>query len=138
METTDEYARFEPLSQQDIIDLLRTNEVGRVAWNRADGPVILPVAYAYADRAVAFSTAEDGLLAELASGGAVAFQIDEFDVGTGTGWSVLVRATAARITDPGEIAAWDRRLPTPWAPGPRHVMIRLDPVAVTGRIVVRG
>lgn len=135
---TDEYARFEPLSQQDVTDLLRTHEVGRVAWNSSGGPVILPVAYAFAHGTLAFRSAGDGLLAELANRTEVAFQLDEFDVETAIGWSVLVRAVSTRVTDPGEIADWLRRLPTPWAPGPRAVAIRLDPVQITGRVIVRG
>lgn len=138
MTTPGEYARFEPLSEQDVIDLLRTHEVGRVAWNSAEGLAIVPVAYAFARGALAFRTAPDGSLAELADHADAAFQTDEFDVETATGWSVLVRAVASRVTEPTEVADWLSRLPAPWAPGVRDVVIRLDPVLLTGRTVVRG
>lgn len=138
MTTADEYARFEPLSQHDVIDLLRTHEVGRVGWTSVEGPVILPVAYAFARGALAFRTAPTGRLAELADRTDAAFQVDEFDVGTATGWSVLVRAVSTRVTEPSEVVDWLNRLPVPWAPGSREVVIRLDPVRLTGRTIVRG
>jgi hypothetical protein len=64
--------------------------------------------------------------------------LDEFDVETAVGWSVLVRAVSTRVTEPDEIADWLSGLPTPWAPGPRGMVIRLDPLQPTGRMIVRG
>lgn len=134
----EDYARFEALGHQDVADLLRTHEVGRIAWNSSEGPVILPVAYAFDRDSVAFRTAVHGLLSELANPTDIAFQVDEFDVETATGWSVLVRAISAAVTEPGEVGHWLNRLPTPWAPGPRDLVIRLDPVQLSGRMIVRG
>lgn len=134
----EEYARFEPLSRQDVADLLRTHEVGRIGWNSSQGPVILPVAYAFDRNRLAFRTAAHGLLSELVDPTDTAFQVDEFDVETATGWSVLVRATSVRVTQPDEVAHWLSRLPAPWAPGPRDIVIQLDPVQLSGRTIVRG
>lgn len=132
------WGRFETLPEREAMDLLRTHQVGRVAWETAAGPVILPVAYAWSDGLIAFRTAGSGPLAQLATPTDVAFQIDEFEVETATGWSVLLRATTARVTAPEETAAWQRLLPEPWAPGERDLIIRLTPRSISGRVVVRG
>jgi len=118
--------------------LLRTHEVGRVAWETAQGPVILPVAYAWQDGVVGFRTADRGTLATLAQPTEVAFQIDDYDVGTATGWSVLMTATTSRETVPGAVARWHELLPAPWAPGDRDWVIVLTPDSVSGRIVARA
>lgn len=138
MDTGDDFARFDAVTKDEATDLLRTHQVGRVAWDSAEGPVILPVAYAWRDGAIAFRTADFGALAALVNQTDVAFQIDEFDMATATGWSVLVRATSSAVTQATEIVGWLTRLPAPWAPGDREILIRLDPVSVTGRVVSRG
>lgn len=138
MEAGEEYGRFDALSEEEATDLLRTHQVGRIAWEGAEGPVILPVAYAWRCGAVAFRTADWGALAALAAETEVAFQIDEFDVGTATGWSVLVRARSRAVTESTEVVGWLTLLPDPWAPGTREILIRLDPISVTGRAVARG
>lgn len=129
--------RFEALPEHEAMELLRTHQVGRVAWASSSGPVILPVAYAWSDGLIAFRTAGDGVLSELATPTDVAFQIDEFDVETATGWSVLLRATTARVIAQEETASWHRLL-SPWAPGHRDLVIRLTPRSVSGRIVMRA
>lgn len=138
MEEQHGYARFEPLTDDESVDLLRTHEVGRVAWDGPDGPVILPVAYAYSDGLVAFRTAAAGVLARLAEATDVAFQIDDFDIDTATGWSVMMRARSRAVTDTAERERWREALPVPWASGARDLVIRLDPVELTGRVVVRS
>lgn len=133
----DGYARFEPLGAGEIAELLRTHEIGRVAWQGAAGLVVLPVAYAAAGDLVAFRTAPGTALADLAEPTPAVLQLDEFDVETGTGWSVLVRGTTAEVTDRVASAHWRTRLPAPWAPGPRDLTIVLHVTEATGRVVVR-
>ncbi|WP_432557449.1 pyridoxamine 5'-phosphate oxidase family protein [Granulicoccus sp. GXG6511] len=130
--------RFEALPESEVMALLRTHQIGRVAWEAAKGPVILPVAYAWSDGLIAFRTAAGSALAELATPTDVAFQIDEFDVETATGWSVLMSATTTRVTSPEEIVSWHDLLPEPWAPGGRDWVIRLTPRSISGRVVARA
>lgn len=132
------HARFERLPGPEATALLRTHQVGRVAWESAEGPVILPVAYAWAEERIAFRAGSNSLLAALAHSTEVAFQIDEFDVDTGTGWSVLVRGVTDQVTDTATQQWWAPLLPEPWAPGAREVLIRLTAHQVSGRVVVRA
>lgn len=131
------YARFESLPVREADELLRTHRIGRVAWRSADGLLVLPVAYAWHDGVIGFRTAPGGVLARLVEATHIAFEVDDFDIETGTGWTVLVRGMARGIDDAYR-AAWHARLPDPWAPGPRDLVIRVNPVIITGRVVARA
>ncbi len=132
------YAHFDPLPPDEAGDLLRTHHIGRVAWHGVNGLLVLPVAYAWHDGVIAFRTAPGGALARLTEATEIAFEVDDFDLETGTGWAVLVRGVARGVSDAEERAAWQTRLPEPWAPGPRDLVIQVDPVITTGRVVVRA
>jgi hypothetical protein len=65
----------------------------------------------------------------------VAFEVDDIDESTGTGWSVVVTGHA-HTTAPSALArstACDEAEPQPWAPGPRSSLIRISPDRITGR-----
>jgi hypothetical protein len=38
--------RFEPIGRQQCLDLIESHHVGRIAWQAADLPQILPITYA--------------------------------------------------------------------------------------------
>jgi len=77
----------------------------------------LPVTYVLQSRSILFRTSPDAALADLRGGQPVAFEIDEPDATTRTGWSVLVQGQAR----PMRIQLLSRlRLqpkPLPWTPG---------------------
>ena len=70
--------------------------------------------------------------------GVVAFETDEIDPATSTGWSVTVVGRIQEITDLLEIERLDAAL-TPWAPGERDHFLKIIPEVVTGRrLTARG
>jgi len=128
--------RFTELPLARCEELLATHRTGRVAWNAPDGPEVLPVTYAYDTGRVVFRTSPFGALSELARGSTVAFQIDEVDAEAGAGWSVLVRGTAAGITEPHDLVnLWTKDGLEPWATGIRNLFIAVTPRTITGRAV---
>ena len=114
--------------------LLADAVVGRVVWEAEPGLTALPVAYGvHVDGRLGFRAAAGTILAELAAGAdpvPVAFEVDDLDAATLTGWSVLVRGSAQ---------AWRGGFPTglcrPWAPGERSVGVQITPRSFSGRIV---
>lgn len=91
----------------------------------------LPVAYGvHHDGRIGFLTGETGLLSELMRPTEVAFQVDDLDGETLTGWSVLVNGTAQE---------WQGEFPQglcrPWAPGTRTLAVELNPHRLSGRSV---
>jgi nitroimidazol reductase NimA-like FMN-containing flavoprotein (pyridoxamine 5'-phosphate oxidase superfamily) len=79
--------------------------VGRVAFVDAGEPVVLPVNHAVSGRRVVFRTARGALLHEALMDRPVAFEVDDFDAGRRTGWSVLVRGRATLADDTDELDA---------------------------------
>jgi nitroimidazol reductase NimA-like FMN-containing flavoprotein (pyridoxamine 5'-phosphate oxidase superfamily) len=122
------------MTGEECARLLSDGRVGRLGVI-ADGElVILPVNYVYDGEAVVFRT-DAGLKLQSAPQRHVAFEVDDVDEETGTGWSVLIRGYAREIT-----RAIDRRseallrLPvTPFAPGEKSHWIEIVPETVTGR-----
>ena len=122
------------LDEQECLDLLRDQRVGRVAWCAPDGPVVLPVNYRFEDGRVVFRTSAHSELARHFQPGPAAFQIDSFDEFVLAGWSVLVRGRA-------ELLEWDQLpdqddRPEPWAAGSRNVYVVITAEKVTGRRVL--
>lgn len=118
-----------PIATDDCALLLGERVVGRVAWASSGGIVVLPVNYVYADGRILIRVAEGSLPAELAEAGEVAFEVDDIDEETGTGWSVLVRGHARRHAGAADT------LPRPWAPGERTLLLEIEPTALSGRSV---
>ena len=107
--------------------LARTQEpdAGRVTHTRGVRLAML----AQSD-AVSASDVRHAVLGELAEPIEAAFQVDDLEADTLTGWSVLVRGTAE---------AWRGEFPDalcrPWAPGERTNGIQITPHSYSGRIV---
>ncbi|OYO22029.1 hypothetical protein CGZ93_08890 [Enemella dayhoffiae] len=131
----EESGRFSALAVDECLELLRTHQIGRIGWQGSEGPTILPVTYLVHAGRVLFRTSADGVLAELERGGEVAFEVDDFDLDTQTGWSVVVRGGAAAPVDLRDVPGG---LPEPWAGGARDQVICLSIERITGRIVSRG
>lgn len=128
--------RFSALPSTECLALVRSHTIGRVAWNTTDGPQILPVTYVFRDGQIVFRTSPYGALSELRNVRQVAFQVDEFDVTTRSGWSVLVRGHARAATHPDELAGlWQEPEPIPWATGSRTLFITISPEQLSGRVI---
>ncbi|SDB84210.1 Nitroimidazol reductase NimA, pyridoxamine 5'-phosphate oxidase superfamily [Raineyella antarctica] len=130
---------FEALEPEDCRALLRTQEVGRVAWTSADaGILVLPVNYAMRGDLVVFRTSRDSVLADLAEGREVAFQVDDVDVETGNGWSVMAQGESATPKPGPELDELEKDGPEPWAIGDRDLLITLRVRQISGRVVDRS
>jgi len=128
---------WQELTKGECFGLLARHQVGRVAVVDDCGPVVFPVNFVLDRCMVVFRTDEGTKLDAAAAGSQVAFEIDGFDAGAHTGWSVVVRGEAVEVTDPGELARL-RRLPLfPWAPGARSRYVRILPSKLTGRQITR-
>ncbi|MFI8260912.1 MULTISPECIES: helix-turn-helix domain-containing protein [unclassified Streptomyces] len=125
-----------PLDETECRRLLGTHGVGRIAIFTPEGPAVLPVNYLTAGSDVAFRTSAEAVTAR-AAGTEAAFEIDNIDDVTATGWSVLAVGELAAVTDPEEIHHLDSTARSqPWAGGPRGHWMKLTPARITGRRVV--
>ena len=114
---------------------LEDGVIGRVAMMVAGEPVILPVNYRYVAGGVVFRTARGEKADAAMMNHPVAFEIDEWDVATHQGWSVLVKGTAYEV-DADHPALVEAATLRPWAGGVEHdIWVRITPNEITGRYV---
>ena len=117
-------------------ELMGSTSVGRVAFVDEDGPAVLPVNYVLDGDTVLFRTSPANTIGRHLNYATVAFEVDEFDDYTQSGWSVLLRGVASFVGD--DELARDQRRPFPWVEGVRPLVIRVTPVSVTGRRLLPG
>ena len=123
---------FTRLSGEECRLLVRSRAVGRVAWAAASGVQVLPVSYTVTADRIAFATSPDSVMQAFLQPIDVAFEIDDVEEDTATGWSVVVRGRASGYTD----AAPDGvQLPRPWVPGEHRLIVVIEPSSYTGRAV---
>ena len=128
---------LEVLAEEECQALLESRRVGRVAVSVGAIPAVFPVNYAMAEGAVHFLTAEGTKLAAAVRGAVVAFEVDEIDEADHRGWSVLVVGEAHTVEGADADRVMGRAGPTPWAPGPRHHLVRIGAEFVSGRRIGR-
>lgn len=121
------------MERAECVQLLaRGSYLGRVAFVRDGLAHVIPVNYVVDAEAVMLRTAEGTSLSGL-EGQAVAFEVDETTPMRHSGWSVLARGTAGRVTDEATLThlrhstlrAWGRRAADCW--------IRIPIESITGR-----
>ena len=122
------------LTEADCLDLLRSCDVGRIAFELESVIEIFPVNYGVEGEIIIFRT-DPGTKLTAVRNLAVSFEVDRWDRESGIGWSVVVKGRAEEITEnPGRVAEHLRSVPVhPAAPGDRHHWIGIKPVEITGR-----
>jgi uncharacterized protein len=129
---------FDAIGRQQCLDLVESHHLGRVAWQAADRPQILPVTYAMHEGSVYFRTAPDSILAELAQPTSVALEVDELDQQNRSGWSIVMHGRTSAVSEPDALDdLWASDSLVPWASGNRTLFIRIRPERVSGRVVRR-
>jgi uncharacterized protein len=125
---------MEDLSPVECEDLLAARHFGRIGVIAHGQPIIFPVNYVFADGRVALRT-DPGTKLAAAAQGQVAFEVDEIDESSRTGWSVLVTGVGYEVTDALDATSVaTRRFPVDtWAPGQKSRWIRIEPKQVSGR-----
>jgi len=135
MPVVDARTWIEHLSIQDCWELLDAAAVGRVGVIIDDAPVIFPVNYVVDDRSIVFRTDPGAKLDALGRTPSVCFEVDETQVVSKTGWSVLVKGQATEITTAAEARSVADLSLEFWTIGPKTHWVRITPGEVTGRRV---
>lgn len=128
---------LEAMSHRESIAMLAGASVGRVVFTVAALPAIVPVTFAVYGDAIVMRTSAGTRLALAADHGVLAFEADDVDAVTRTGWSVVVTGIAELVTDPVQRGVI-HGLVEPFAPGHNDVCVWLPMAVVTGRRVAAG
>ena len=125
------------LSHPRSIELLESVPVGRIAFVTDEGPIVLPVNYAWHEGTIVFRTLDRDLQASI-DGQVVCFEVDDWSAETRTGWSVVVRGLAREVTQWAEREQLESIGLVPWARDQwRPRWIRVEPTEITGRELLR-
>jgi uncharacterized protein len=121
------------LSREQCLRLMATVPVGRIIYTRQAMPAVELVNFTIDGRDVVIRTGPSGKLAAAVSGAVVAFEADDFDPVTHSGWSVTVVGHAREVTDPSDIRTLRITGPDPWVPGNQPCFIRITSGTLNGR-----
>lgn len=126
---------MQPLTRDEALALLARAGFGRIVFSHHALPAIRPVNHILDGGSIVVRTHEGAALNALVRGAGVdgvvvAYEADEIDPVTRTGWSVIATGYATAVTDPAELDRY-RVLLRPWVGGRRDHAIRVRPVEVT-------
>jgi nitroimidazol reductase NimA-like FMN-containing flavoprotein (pyridoxamine 5'-phosphate oxidase superfamily) len=121
------------LTRQQALRLLANGVIGRVVFVDAAMPAVQPVNYMLDNGEIIFRTANGAKLAAALRQSVVAFEVDEIDLRTRTGWSVVCLGQAYEITDPDRLAALREKMPEPWVEDHTTHTIAIPLHTITGR-----
>lgn len=122
------------LDRQECERLLAEAIVGRIGFNFAGHPVILPVTFRFFDGEIIFRTGKGQKLHGVAADKPVAFEVDKWDAWERKGWSVLVLGTASEIIDYEDFMEAEELNLQPWADSDEQDRwVRITPNKMTGR-----
>lgn len=124
------------LARPECLRLLARAHVGRVVFTEGALPAIQPVNHMIDGGEVVFRTAGGGKLVAATRNAIVAFEVDEIDPGTRTGWSVVGVGPAYEVTDIERLVRLAQPDRLPWAPGRTEHTVAIDLVQLTGRRLV--
>lgn len=128
---------FTRLGREECLRLLASVPVGRLIFTVNALPTARPMNFALVNGLIVLRAAARSAISQKVAGAVVAFEADELDAATGSGWSVVVTGRAELVTDPAAVARY-RAVPlVPWAPGVRDQFVTVTTELVEGRRVRR-
>ena len=123
------------IGREECLRLLSAAPIGRIAVSRDALPSILPVNFVLRDEAVLFASGSGSKALAVAHGDVIAFEVDDFEVGSRTGWSVLVVGRAEEVDRREREWADVGDALQPWVGRWASYLFRLPTVRMTGRQV---
>jgi nitroimidazol reductase NimA-like FMN-containing flavoprotein (pyridoxamine 5'-phosphate oxidase superfamily) len=128
----------ELLEETECLRLISPGRIGRLAYSRPDGPVVLPVNYKLHEGTIVFRTGQDSPVGDdLRTGIAeaeykVAFEIDSLGIADREGWFVFIHGAAHHVDSDAERASVLQAGVEPWPAGKREHFVRIIPTLITG------
>ena len=124
---------LQQLSREECLMLMASVPVGRIIYTRRALPAVELVNFALDYGDIVIRTDPSGKLAAAARGAVVAFEADQLDLATQSGWSVTAIGPSREVTDAAEIGRLREIGLGTWAPGAREHFIRISPQLMNGR-----
>lgn len=129
---TNASSEIECLDLKQCLTLLRSQAVGRLVFTEQALPAIRLVNYSMPGSRIVLRLGRSKWVARL-DRSVVAFEVDDYDIGARTGWSVVIVGRARLIVDVDELVSLSDPATRSWAPGPRDQVLAIDMERVSGR-----
>lgn len=126
--------RLTELTRTRSIGLLASVSFGRVVFTYHALPAIRPVSHVVEGEEVILRSYPGSAVVPPAADRAeviVAYEADEIDAVTGTGWTVVVTGTARLVRDPADVSHYDKVL-RPWVADEMSQVVSIHPEIVMG------
>ncbi|MFD2420438.1 pyridoxamine 5'-phosphate oxidase family protein [Amycolatopsis pigmentata] len=124
------------LDRDDALKLLAGVGFGRIVFTEHALPAIRPINHVIDDGDVIIRS-HAGAALNSSVNTVVAYEADDIDPLTHTGWSVIVTGIARAVTDPDAITRYERIL-RPWVDHAMDRVLRIHPEFVTGFTLTDG
>lgn len=124
---------IELLTHSECFALLATIPVGRVVYSDRAMPMIVPVNFSLAGSDVIVRTGRRSRLAMHAPGNVVAFEVDDIDMASRSGWSIVLTGVIRLVRDPDELVRLDELQLAAWGATEFDSYLSLRPDVVSGR-----
>ncbi|WP_409332751.1 pyridoxamine 5'-phosphate oxidase family protein [Trujillonella humicola] len=125
------------LSGAECRRLLASVPIGRLAFTVGALPTIEPVHFAVRGEEVLIPARRGGKVEAASRGAVVAFEVDDYDPGDRTGWSVTVVGPSRVLSDAAEVTALHAGGLVPWTSAAESCVIALRITRITGRHLAR-
>ena len=125
----------EILSESECWELLDHAAVGRLAVDIAGQPDIFPINFVVDKRGIVFRSAAGTKLAGAVLNRLVAFEIDGYEPGDRSAWSVVVKGHGREPSTLDELVGLDDLGVEPWVDASKSRWLAITPREITGRRV---
>jgi len=129
---------LEILDRQASLRLLASATIGRIAVTIGALPVVLPVNFRLVDDRIVFRTGIGTKFDAATRNTVVAFEADDIEPMSHTGWRVLVTGIAREVTDLLERDALAAANIPRWAPTGDDRLVGVSTEMTSGRRIVAG
>ncbi len=124
---------LEVLDRGDCLRLLASATIGRVGISVGALPVVLPVNFRLVDERIVFRTGIGTKLDAATANSVVAFEVDDFEPVSHTGWSVVVAGIAHEVVDHAALDALHSSDIPRWALSGESRVVAVDTDRISGR-----
>ena len=133
-ETPTDHTGLRVMGLDECLERLTDAAVGRFAFP-LDGEIsVLPVVHTIDGVDVCFRTRGDSKIEAAVDKERVAYEVDDWDAATRTGWSVLVQGTAVLVDDDDDVRRLELAARRPWVElSDSYQWIRVRTQSITGR-----
>jgi nitroimidazol reductase NimA-like FMN-containing flavoprotein (pyridoxamine 5'-phosphate oxidase superfamily) len=121
------------LDRQTCLALLASRPVGRLVFTHYALPDVIPVNYRMDGESLLIRLGRGSLAATAILDAIVAFEVDDIDLDSRTGWSVTVVGRAHEVTERGQLRRAQELGLSSWVGDARDYYVSIAAQKVTGR-----